>query len=214
METPPLGDRRGSRSKSTAPPRSVKRAAAPERVRSMVMPQPAVRRSVYALLVLSCIAPLLLAACVSEKRQETVTGTFGATSVGCAEKEQLAYHIHTHLTVLTAGKQVAVPGNIGITKACMAFLHTHDQSGIIHVEAPANHAYTLGDFFAVWGQPLSRDRLLDQTGGGEHEVIAYVDGNRVDVAPESIPLTNKSHVVLQYGPPFVEPPPYTFPRGF
>jgi hypothetical protein len=180
----------------------------------MVMPQPTTRLSIRRLLLISLIALPLLAACVSGKKQEAATGTFGSTSVGCAEKEQLAYHIHTHLTVLIEGTQVAVPGQIGITKDCIAFLHTHDQSGIIHVEAPAEHSYTLGDLFEVWGEPLSRERLLDQPGSDGHEVVAYVDGTRVDGPPESVPLTNKSQIVLEYGPPFVEPPAYTFPRGY
>ncbi|HYM40423.1 MAG TPA: hypothetical protein VEY12_09860 [Thermoplasmata archaeon] len=36
-------------------------------------------------------------------------------------------------------------------------LHTHDGSGIIHVELPqvVNPAPTLGDFFTIWGEPLN-----------------------------------------------------------
>jgi hypothetical protein len=179
----------------------------------MVMPQPPSKTSVRRLLLLSLIALPLLAGCVSSKQESTAT-TFGATSVGCAQKEQLAYHIHTHLTVLLSGTQVAVPARLGLTADCIAFLHTHDQSGIIHIEAPAEHSYTLGDFFQVWGQPLSRERLLDQVGGEGHDVIAYVDGNRVDGPPEAIALMDKRQIVLEYGPPFVDPPAYSFPKGY
>ena len=33
----------------------------------------------------------------------------------------------------------------------MAPLHTHDTSGIIHVESTVNRNYTLGEFLNIWG---------------------------------------------------------------
>jgi hypothetical protein len=180
----------------------------------MAMPQPPTAGPpVRRLLLLLLLALPLLTACLSSN-QESAAGTFGDTSVGCARQEQTAYHIHAHLSVFVGGTQVAVPARLGLTADCIAFLHTHDQRGIIHVEAPARHTYTLGDFFQVWGQPLSRDRLLDQPAQEGHEVIAYVDGARFDGAPESVQLRNKEQIVLEYGPPFMDPPTYTFPRGF
>jgi len=38
-------------------------------------------------------------------------------------------------------------------------LHTHDGSGIIHVELPQLLTPTLGDFFAIWGQPLGPSQV-------------------------------------------------------
>ena len=33
-------------------------------------------------------------------------------------------------------------------------LHTHDDSGTIHVESTANRNYTLGEFLNIWGIDL------------------------------------------------------------
>ena len=152
-------------------------------------------------------------ACLGVREKEAFR-PFGDTSIGCASREQTAYHIHTHLALLIEGQQMPVPANLGIVKDCIAFVHTHNESGIIHVEAPAEQRYLLGDLFAVWGQPLSAERLLDRVTTGDQQVIAYVDGERFSGPPESIPFEDKRAIVLMFGPPFATPPPYTFPKGF
>ena len=77
--------------------------------------------------------------------------------------EQLSYHVHAHLALFVEGQPVEVPGGIGIRADCFSWLHTHAPDGILHVEAPAPHTYTLGDFFRVWGRPLDASHLLDRT---------------------------------------------------
>jgi sulfur carrier protein ThiS len=37
----------------------------------------------------------------------------------------------------------------------MAPLHTHDNSGVIHVESTVNRDYTLGEFLKIWGIDLN-----------------------------------------------------------
>jgi hypothetical protein len=46
-----------------------------------------------------------------------------------------------------------VPANIGIDEQAgyLTSLHTHDATGIIHVESPTRRSFNLGDFFDVWG---------------------------------------------------------------
>ncbi|HKR74492.1 MAG TPA: hypothetical protein VJR94_10330, partial [Candidatus Nitrosocosmicus sp.] len=44
-----------------------------------------------------------------------------------------------------------VPAGIGIIpNECIFWLHTHDDSGIIHVEAPYETSFSLGQFLQVW----------------------------------------------------------------
>ena len=45
-------------------------------------------------------------------------------------------------------------------------LHTHDGSGIIHVELPVaiNPPPTLGDFFSIWGEPLNPNAVWKFSG--------------------------------------------------
>jgi hypothetical protein len=82
-------------------------------------------------------------------------------------------------------------------------MHTHDAStGVIHVEAPREGNYTLGQFFAIWGQPLSSTQLLDRTTDAEHTIRATVDGEPYTGDPTQIPLTDGTVIILEYGPPF------------
>ena len=79
-----------------------------------------------------------------------------ASNVPCGPSEVFTRHDHAHLTILIRGQIKTVPAFVGITATSICWLHTHDTSGIIHIEAGDNRTLTLGDFFAVWRQPLSQ----------------------------------------------------------
>ncbi len=72
-----------------------------------------------------------------------------------------AAHYHANLGLRVRGAPVAVPANVGVSGLGMRVLHTHDASGEIHIESPRPFDFTLGDFFTVWGKPLSAQCLLD-----------------------------------------------------
>ena len=79
-----------------------------------------------------------------------------AAHVPLLTAEGLATHIHTELHVIVNGKSLEVPALIGIDEASghIAALHTHDTTGLIHVESPKeNDSYTLRQFLTVWGMP-------------------------------------------------------------
>lgn len=105
-------------------------------------------------------------------------------------------HFHPKLTILADGKPVAVPANIGIDPRQdamrMASLHTHEEPGIIHVEGQENA--TLGQFFAVWGVPLSADRL----GAYREPVRMWVDGRRSE-AFGRLRLADGQNIILAVG---------------
>ena len=82
----------------------------------------------------------------------------------CVGGSGLYYHWHTQLMITSGGNQVTIPADIGISLNCLEVLHTHDTSGLIHIEpdTPAQgRVYTIGDFFTVWGKPFgSPTRML------------------------------------------------------
>jgi hypothetical protein len=85
----------------------------------------------------------------------------------------------------------------------MYWIHTHDSTGWIHVEAPRKIRATLGQFFDVWGQPLSRERVLDvdlRSSGLEMRI--YVDGKPYEGDPREIELVDMREIVIDVGPPF------------
>lgn len=59
-------------------------------------------------------------------------------------------HIHPWLRIVINGKNVTIPQSTGITAACLQPMHTHDSSGLIHIEISTNSNYTLENFFQIW----------------------------------------------------------------
>jgi hypothetical protein len=144
--------------------------------------------------------------------------------IQCLSSEQVAFHIHAHLTVFDHGVARRVPGAVGIQDpqtthtpqgdfvgggSCFSWLHTHAADGIIHIESPVVRTYTLGDFFDVWGQPLGPDRVGPVSG----HVTALYNGRVVHENPRDIPLTAHAQIQLDIGRPLVAPETITFPRG-
>src|SRR5438874_1571378 len=97
------------------------------------------------------------------------------------QSEMLNYHIHAHLTLYKNGRAVPVPANVGIPydsainvggqHICYYWLHTHDASGVVHIESPTPHLYTLGQFFDIWHYAS----LSDAQGGLAASVGLVVD---------------------------------------
>lgn len=144
--------------------------------------------------------------------------------ISCAPVEQLAFHIHAHLTVFVDGAARRIPYGIGIAEpqttgtpqgpfvasgSCFTWLHTHAADGIVHIESPIQRSFTLGDFFDVWGQPLSATRVA--TAGGR--VTAFVDGRPYLGDPRTIPLFAHAQIQLEVGRPLVKPESISFPNG-
>lgn len=134
-------------------------------------------------------------------------------AVPCSAGELSVEHVHAHLAITIRGQARAVPANIGIRSSCFFWLHTHDVSGVIHVEAGNSETYTLGQFFDVWGEPLMSDGMLGERAGAGEELRAYVNDQQWTGNPRAIPLTAHERIFLVIGPPFPPPPPYTFAPG-
>jgi hypothetical protein len=131
--------------------------------------------------------------------------------------EQTVIHIHQHLDLYVDGRKVVVPAGIGIDPAVgYAPLHTHDPSGIIHVESPTVRAYTLGEFFGVWGVRLTPSCLGGSCGGGP-ELRVYVNGRAYRGDPSTLALASHQELVVAFGTPAQLPSPipsaYPFPPG-
>jgi len=128
-------------------------------------------------------------------------------------------HIHQHLDLYAGGRHLPVPALIGINEQQRYLdpLHTHDASGIIHIESPTKTAYTLGQFFAVWGVRLTDRCIGGLCNNGGNQLRAYVNGKRVTANPARIELAAHQEIVLTYGSPSQEPrkipSSYPFPAG-
>jgi hypothetical protein len=108
---------------------------------------------------------------LEERRLAAGVPTMGDSSAGGA-------HIHPKLAVFVRGERIELPANVGIDPARspmeMAGLHTHDASGLIHVENAADP--TLGQFFEIWGVSLSPTQLGPHQAKNSESVRVWVDG--------------------------------------
>ena len=132
--------------------------------------------------------------------------------------EGTVIHIHQHLDIFVDGHQVTVPAGVGIDPAAgYAPLHTHDPSGIVHVESPTVRSYTLGEFFAVWGVRFTPACLGGYCAGGGRELRVYVNGRPYQGDPTGLVLAAHQELVVAFGMAAQLPSPvpsgYPFPAG-
>jgi len=134
-------------------------------------------------------------------------------------REGTVVHIHQHLDLFVHGTKVAVPALIGISQnqGFISDLHTHDTSGVMHVESATASQYSLGQFFGVWGVQLTPRCLGGLCTGGGNVLKAWVDGKPVAADPTRIVLASHQEIVLAYGTPAEVaksvPSSYQFPAG-
>ncbi len=137
--------------------------------------------------------------------------------VQCQTDEQTVTHVHTHLTIFVNGKAMIIPYGIGIpgfeaeqtaqgpfvvTGSCFYWLHTHAEDGIIHIESPSKDTkFTLGQFFAEWGIPLS----TSQVGPAHGVVTTFFNGRIYKGNPNDLPLGDHYQIQLDVGTPLVAP---------
>ena len=157
-------------------------------------------------------AAIFVAIIVFYRYSSSTSGPNGQPVVGinCEANEQLATHYHAHLDIIWKGQPVKVPANTGIQPTCLYWMHTHDDTGVIHIEAPkkeANRQFTLGDFFSVWGKPLDGKHVASLDVGPGDQMKVWVDGQPYTGDPSKIVLKSHEQIVIEIGPPFVDPPP-------
>ena len=147
----------------------------------------------------------LLAPITPTAKGKTVNG------IQCLGSEQLQFHEHAHLAVFVDGQRRTIPAFIGFAQngRCVYWMHSHTPDGVIHMESPENRVFTLGDYFAVWGQPLGPNQVGPATG----TITAFVDGKLFTGDPRTIKLGEHVNVQLDVGK-VVKFKKYTYGPGF
>lgn len=157
-----------------------------------------------------------LATLLNAATGETVDG------VQCQTNEQTVTHVHTRPSIFVNGKARVIPYGIGIpgfqaeqtaqgpyvaTGDCFYWLHADANDGIIHVESPSNSlTFTLGQYFAEWGIPLSRTQVGSAT--GPVTVFFTTPGKKTGIYkgdPANLPLGDHYEIQLNVGTPIVAP---------
>ena len=143
--------------------------------------------------------------------------------IQCNELEQLLFHIHAHLDIIINGVYFLVPSQIGITDRCYYWLHTHDVTGIIHIESPVNRDFTLGQFFDIWNKKFNNDQIrfnndqiFNYVTNENNPLNVYVNGIKVPNVTNyrDIKLHAHDEIAIVYGTvPSAIPSSYNFPEG-
>lgn len=153
---------------------------------------------------------------------DTPTGGQGqqVDGVNCRKALDGAFHHHIHLSLFVNGVQYAIPRGTGIKNPgksnfiyhgdCFYFLHTHDETGIVHIEPPGDKVYGLHQYFDEWGMPLSTTNVA----GYQGPVTVYINGVQENIDPKTIKFNPYDQITLEVGTPLVTPPVYIFPPGY
>ena len=153
---------------------------------------------------------------------DTTTGGQGQQVLGldCRQALNSKWHHHVHLSLFVNGVQYAIPRGTGMKNPgqapfvyhadCVYFLHTHDGTGIIHIEPPGPDVYSLHQYFALWGRKLSTTDVAGYKGA----VTVFVNGIQENIDPNTIKFKPYDQITLEVGTPVVTPPVYIFPPNY
>lgn len=136
----------------------------------------------------------------------------GAPIAGVQCMGSIVAHTHSLVSIYLNGARMAVPASVGLT-GCTYELHTHDRSGVVHVEPNVARDLTLGQFFAVWGQPLSRTGAAGLTGPARFYIIDRETLVRFDGNPADITFGARKEIVIVSGTAPAVLPRYRWPAS-
>lgn len=107
------------------------------------------------------------------------------------------YHHHVQLHIYNSGLLIPVASHVGLGSTSSG-LHTHDATGVIHIETSKPFRATLGDFFTIWGVPFGTEQVGDLHASGDKKVFTYVNGKQV-ADPIHYALKEGDNIVVAYG---------------
>ena len=105
------------------------------------------------------------------------------TSVCLDGHNGLVTHTHVSLSIEIDGEQYPVGPNVGISDSMcegMRGVHTHDDSGTLHIETPSPMDAPLGAFFQIWGKEFSESQIIDSIVDKNTEIVMFVNGESSD----------------------------------
>lgn len=117
------------------------------------------------------------------------------------------YHFTVRVTV--NGSTVVLPDNIGIAgeevsggKMVTGFvspIHTHTDDGLVHIHSPTVQAFTLGQFFDVWGVAFSGARIGGFCVGNGKTLTVTAGGVPITGDPRDVLVDDGREIVVAYG---------------
>jgi hypothetical protein len=135
-------------------------------------------------------------------------------ALGLPAISETIYHVHAQIKIFINGKPMKVPVNIGIdpNQDFLSSLHTHDEKGIIHMEAVEPFPFTVGQFMAVWGVTFSPTQIGGYKVGNGLVLETYLNGKKVPNGPQ-LKIQQSDRVVIGFGKPGSFPKDFKLDQG-
>ena len=147
-------------------------------------------------------------------------------------QEQVQGHYHEYIEMYANGRPVNLPAGIGIVSpsgdpnggfasngntTCFYPIHVHpNDQNVVHIESPASAQFTLGQFFDLFGQPLSATQVAGYTADASHPLVfETISENGTPVKytgdPRNLVFDPAGHetIVILYNSPKVQPKAFT-----
>lgn len=147
-------------------------------------------------------------------------------------QEQVQVHYHEYIEMYANGHPVNLPAGIGIVSpagnanggfasngntACLYPIHVHpSDQNVVHIESPSSSQFTLGQFFDLFGQPLSATQIAGYTADASHPLVfETISENGTPVKytgdPHNLVFDPAGHetIVILYNSPNVHPKAFT-----
>ena len=86
---------------------------------------------------------------------------------------------------------------MGINDACIHPIHTHDTTGLIHVDYPKAIPFTLGDLFDVQGIIFNEKQIGSVKTYDGYKIIVKVNGKTIPSGYRNIGLLDKSTILIE-----------------
>ena len=128
-----------------------------------------------------------------------------ADAIGLPPESPVTMHEHTNLQIFVHGEPVAIPTEIGIDRSgaqpYVASLHTHEDSGTIHIESSVSRTFTLGEFFDIWGVRLTPSCMGGYCNDETNRLRVFVAGQEPPdgITIREVALTDQQVVVVAFG---------------
>lgn len=141
----------------------------------------------------------------STESQSSTADSPDPLALECLDHSELARHDHVTLQIFIDGNPYTVESAIGIqTDICngnennMHTVHTHDDTGRLHVELNEPGNVSLGVFFDIWGHHFNETGIFDYRVNSTHEMVMHVHASNENASEENR-VTSFDDYLLQNG---------------
>ena len=105
--------------------------------------------------------------------------------------------MHPAVDIEVLGQKQKIPKGIGITDKFMRVIHTHDETGVLHVESPYPHQFYLKDFFTIWNRTFNSTCIFEYCADGDNTLEVFVNGAKSSDF-DNIPLREHDKISIVY----------------